>query len=1771
MKLHKNWLAVVGTVCGLATGSVLAEAYVFGANETTTSNLVFGVGSTLSVADGATVTALGPLSLGENAAGDITKTDGGTFELATVLPPDAANGDGPNGGVASLTVSAGTFSFGAGANFTSSFSGGVTVNGTGTIMVKGGTTRASAVALNGRPVNVTGGSFLTRTLTGPSAISISGGEFGGTNSFVATAGAGDVTRIDVAEDGTLVLRNVSAPGGDMSIHVDGGTIRPAMNDTVYAGRDWTGGTVYVGAKGLKIDLSDSQAWGPLWSLALRSEPGVTDGGLFISAPGNSCQFRLKTDDVSLSGGIRVQDAQLDLLGTDYASTPAHFRSSVTLEGNAALRVVAGSTTVDRLVFSQAEGYVIFGTHAAGASVVVPTLVVNDFVPPAGIIRLGRMKADTTSDLLMTAGTYDLIKFPATVACGVSRFVFERNDSGYDYRLGERTENGWRIISLTVASAGTLDFGLDPRVSDAWQTGTALWMIGSWLYVHSAGSLATAAPLTLTPAQNRVAGISVPDGDTLTLSGGLAERMGGFAKLGAGTLALTGNVGYQFGRAFTSTAGLSDKLQNLALFDGTANGAACVNTHGAALTVGRGTLMIGTGTDAPTVKIPVATLDVGTATTDQPGVEGDAELVMNSGYLSVAGTFNVGVNHGLPATRDKDYLVSSYVQNGGTSEVRYVNLCFDSSKIAQSDARFTLNGGTFACKSRFYAGSQTSASPYPAYVRFTQTGGYLSVGYENYLSEGEGRFIGKQGGNNDMVIDYTMTGGEAMFWKGFSVYNGGTVTVNLNGGRLAFADRFNGGSGATLNWNGTVVAPQPKADGSGITYLVVWFKAVNVLEGNAIVDVSAIPEIDLNQALNGPGRLVVRGSNTNNVLRIYDAVHNLGGVTVEEGGAVLARGKSGGSLDFLVKNGGAICNYYNDPVKDLTLGELESDVTVLYGYDVNGSLTSLYVTNSLTVNGTVWVASRAPTGKQSRSLHPGTTVFLRAPKGTIDPAKFALHPDLVARGGAATFSVDTSNAAYDALVATVTSSTVVHTWTANASGAWDDDANWDLPPNGGDHEQIVFPASIPADVVVAADTSSRAKKVDQNAAHTVTVNGPFEFSTVDVNNLGVFDIALTNGVLELAGPVRMLGDRTLKMTRSSKGGTLRISGAVEGAPTISKASGYIEGRPEAFGGATLDLANSILRFTRSGTFWGTVWHPTSNATGLGVEVPPGETVYVPGIFTNSTAFSMLGGGRLVLGNEGMTFVGGAAKSGDARPVRDVTTGDAPNAQGLSVIAGTLELDGGDDAEYRLSTTGVRIGTQPIPDGTGGAYDARLVIRSGAATCTGEFDIGRPSKELFDSPLELGLTKRPYCAVDVYGGSLTISSSMLINYAPSGTGPKRYRGNSTTARWDYFHCAKSELNVHGGEVIIGTALWVPYHDTITAVAEGYSEANVNIDGGLIDVLDGDVSVGRYADGYNQYPARGTINMDSGTIRTVATKGVMLCVSQNSIGKLNLRGGVLEAGYINRSSTAANTQAHVLFDGGTFKSLASSYTFPNKTLTSLMVGEGGAKFDLGESNAVTLNQALNKAQDVAADGGIALTATTADALLTLKVANAFNGPLKVDGGTMRPTVAAAASCASGVEVNNGGVFDANGFDFTFGFLRGDGGVYSNGTVTVTGEVAPSNGTFTVGNLVLAGGATLKCPVAGDATAGWSAPYLTVAGSVAKAGDAFLDLGHDAGNPLAKGCRVKVAELAEGVDAFPSLRATGIGLPGAGVSLSRQAREDGVTEIWAEVVPPAFMLIFR
>ena len=97
--------AAVGLLMGAAVPVGAAEGFSFPSSETVASNLVFGAGATLDVAEGATVTMLGTLSLGGNASGDLTKTGAGTFELATA----AINGNVNGGDAAALSVQGGVF------------------------------------------------------------------------------------------------------------------------------------------------------------------------------------------------------------------------------------------------------------------------------------------------------------------------------------------------------------------------------------------------------------------------------------------------------------------------------------------------------------------------------------------------------------------------------------------------------------------------------------------------------------------------------------------------------------------------------------------------------------------------------------------------------------------------------------------------------------------------------------------------------------------------------------------------------------------------------------------------------------------------------------------------------------------------------------------------------------------------------------------------------------------------------------------------------------------------------------------------------------------------------------------------------------------------------------------------------------------------------------------------------------------------------------------------------------------------------------------------------------------------------------------------------------------------------------------------------------------------------------------------------------------------------------------------------------------------------
>ena len=1564
------------------------------------------------------------------------------------------------------------------------------------------------------------------------------------------ASANSDCRVDVTDGGTFIVKTANT-ASSAEMHVDGGTFKSTQYDY---GNGVNFGAVYVGAKGMKIDVTGTRAWGPLWTAPIKPEPGVTDGGIDIegkyaaSAHFPDSHIRFGTDDITITGGIRLKDAGMMIAAGDYNTT-------FTLNDHASIRAY-GDAAVDGLAYTGNVGYMSLAVNGGGTAVTnIAKLTARAFTPPSGPIMVSWRGGDSTS-VLPAYGTFDVFTFPASVDYGAKDFLFVYNSADHAFKFTERVENGWRTIVLTVSpDAGSVSAG-DP------------WSLGPWLSVYEGGTATSSDPVTLVQAANQLAGLAVPEGVSLTLTGGLSSILGGFAKMGTGTLTLGGNSAYSFSTAFTTTASLGNTLQNLALFDGVTNGAPNLVTHNAVVTVGRGTLSIGTGEDAPTVALPTGSIHVGTDTTSDAGAEGDAALVVNSGALTTAnGSLYVGYDHGTAATREKDTLVSSYTQNGGTVDVGSVYVGYDNSLAAQMDSRFTLNAGDFNCRGIFALGYPYKALTLPTTVTFAQTGGRLSVGETPYRKgSDEGRMLVNYNLNQNLAVTYTMTGGEAMFWKGLSLYNGGTYTLNLDGGRIDFFNTFNGGGNSTLNWNGTVLVPHANAAGTAPT-LVNTFTSVKC-DTEAIVDVTYCNEIDLRQIPSGTGKVVVRGSNTNNCLRLPNvSFANLaGGLAVEKGGMAIALGNNGNAPStILVKDGGGICDYYGKTWPNVILGETEDDTVIICGYDMRRALTCFTAT-ALTVNaGTVYVAYRDPIGG-GFTIYSGKNTMLKGAKGSIDASKFALHPELAAKGATATFAVNTSNANYDALEVTVTA-LPRHTWTAAGSGDWSDSANWDSPPDGTVHDVVEFPSTLAADATVSLGYGKHVWEIHQNSASTVTLDGP-----LTLNGSPSYDIAKTNGVLELAGRVKLGSvsdsrDWTLASSGTSGRGTLRVTGELDNTQriTIDSRSGRIEGRPEAFGTANIKLSNTTLRFTESGVCKADIGN--SGSGGLGIDVAEGKTAYLAGKFTNETALVKIGPGTAVIRNSGYTVLGKGGKSagqeyyayGNICPFN----GDVPNASALAVYAGTLVL-AGPDAIYSVpsSSADIFIGGNPFLDENGDPYDVRLVVDEGA-------QVTFPSDKLFSigrylhsgqngkayTPKALGLTKRPHYAMDIRNGRVT-ARGVIVNY------------NNYT----YEGCMVAELNVYpGGELITTTERFAICHDgDDVQLADGESVGVVNLYGGLIDHQSTaqDIKVNYYSS-VRTYPARGVINIYGGLFRTLPARGVNLVVGGHAHGSLNLCGGVLETGCITWNDGNAKSKADVHFDGGTYRPLQNAQTLGAKPFTTFTVGEGGAKFDLNAVAELTLGQTLSTADGVAADGGITLASTNSASLLTLGAANAFSGPLTVDGGVMRPAIAAAASCATGVVVNAGGVFDANGIAFTFGYLKGNGGTYTNGTVTVTGEVEPGELGLYVQNLVLAAGATLKSPISGNAGDGWTAPCLSVSGSVSAQGAVTVDVGGTEDAPLRKGSRVKVAEVAGG-GSFQAMRGSGVCERNAIIAVRRTV-SDGVTEVWAEVVPVPLAVILR
>jgi autotransporter-associated beta strand protein len=234
-----------------------------------------------------------------------------------------------------------------------------------------------------------------------------------------------------------------------------------------------------------------------------------------------------------------------------------------------------------------------------------------------------------------------------------------------------------------------------------------------------------------------------------------------------------------------------------------------------------------------------------------------------------------------------------------------------------------------------------------------------------------------------------------------------------------------GMNTTFHIDGGILQPT-----KGGTWIFANIANVTIGEKGLIVDTSYITSKDVNlfgvlgtaDGVATDGGVRVRGTSGQSSLIFYNSYTPVinGGVKIENGGSVAcADEKDSGNLalaeqSVIVQDGGELRITASlkrlSTIKSLKLGEKSTDRTYLRFSKSHEAV--LIITDSLVINGKVKV--RFPD-----TFTCGTCNFLRAPKGTLDASCFILDP--VPEGSTVDFTVDTSNADYDMLVMSATSS------------------------------------------------------------------------------------------------------------------------------------------------------------------------------------------------------------------------------------------------------------------------------------------------------------------------------------------------------------------------------------------------------------------------------------------------------------------------------------------------------------------------------------------------------------------------------------------------------------------------------------------------------------------------------------------------------------------------------------------------------------------------------
>lgn len=1514
------------------------------------------------------------------------------------------------------------------------------------------------------------------------------GVFRASNYFDANVKGSATTTVNVSENGLFDCKTFASAkaDGDVSIHADGGTLQMRG--------DWTAaGRLLVGAAGTTIRSYDGAT--RQWKLSVASEDGVADGGVGVAGTGE-IDF---SGAIALKGGLRVNDADVGLKNASCAAV-------VEQRGTGAVKTFSTPVSMSGLVQS--------GTAALkiGFAGTTPSAIATAAWTPPEALRLHLLQSDMAT-AFTTAGDYALLTFPASVEFDAANAQVVNAPRGLDCAL-RVVDNGDGTKTLRAAIT---------EGEDGSAASNTIYLPNG--YTTNSAATTWSANVVATSTVDHAAGLYLEE--DLVLDGPALQSVGAFVKDGPGTLTFAGNWDYALAKSVYLPKYLgaaSNNSQDPDWFD--ADGNSRFSYAGGAIF--RGKMVVGRpGVDeSPNVTIGDNEFWVGTFTTTN-GTEYAGELEVNSGSFRVLNNFLcVARNNGWTDTQAEEWLESKVTVNGGLLEAAKFILGYDNLGQSKTRPSVTVNGGVF----RQTSTESNSARFGNNYGRGCDASFIVNGGRAEFAGLGIFSYAGRWSPN----FVFEMNGGFVDFAGGVSVGGARSCQFNLNGGTLRIVGGFNAGdTNNRISCGGTTVRLVGSAD-----VAISGFGSPTLTAGGLTLDTAELTGgwLNLNPAFSGEGGVTVVGTNASRAVCFRSAQAFTGDVVAEPGAGVAMVDGALASQTVRLKNGAAIWKTgVSTPAEDvgtLVMGEGDADVTMLNAmYYADGASTPLTVANSLTVNGAVKVGLRRDGGaERSTPAFDGTLSILRAPKGQIDAAKFALDAEFYPTVQA-TFAVDSSDATYDVLtMAIATASEHVHFWTAAGGGDWDAAENWSSVPDDAPGDRIVFPSSFAGGTVSLSGERTLGRISSAAQGEVAIAGGALALAGGDVavasGTLVLPDVSSANDLrvdVEKGATAELAGTTAAKSVATPKtldAGTLRVMGELK--CDLSVTSGRLEARPEALGERTVSVAGATLRPTQSGRSTANLSSTTSRM-GMAIDVPENVEYVHAGKF-KSRRFFKTGAGALWLTPFASDWTISDATGGSISAAAIVLTenGDV-TAEGLGAVAvlgGRLVM--GRAGETIRSYGGeFWVGSCPTFGADGKALDATLDFHDGHLIIGSFMGVGRSWNVSFRD-----LDRQPVYTFNQYGGTIE-AASLVMNWDNCG-----------------LQSSHAVYNMHGGSLSFKNRFALGQHrskDAATVARIGESVSDFNVYGGTVTLAG--MNEGVSLSGHNGDGCLGRLNMHGGTFKSDVVLQITRAASAK--GALLLAGGTLIAP--NLTQVAGSTSA-ITWDGGTFRP-SSAATLSG--MTTNQVSAGGAVVDVSLVDSFTIDQTL--AHDPAcagADGGLRKTGA---GTLLLKKPMAFTGPLAAMGGAV----------------------DLNGAEaYELAALAGCGRV-TNGTAVVSGYVEPcgadtagAGGVLTVDSLVFGAGAVWKAN-AREGEGGWTTDELRVEGSLLSAGGAVaVDFGRSADDPLPAAFRARIASFATAPASRLRFTATGHGLS-RGRSLA--VRYENGTEIWATAVTSGTVIVLR